>query len=351
MSGEFVRVCPNPENNPGCKGVMNYTTHGNKLAADRSSAVCKSCGRFGFVTSEETKVKLSDSCKGRVSPFLGRKHTDEARAKMSFVHSGMTLTEEHRKRIGAASKGHKLHTVGEFIRVCPNVDNNPNCKRILRYETQEAVDKADANGSVCMKCAQLGCLRTEESRLKMRKARTPEVIRMMNESKAKNGVFDKLSARMSGSRNPMFGKPPPIGAATCSISGWYKNVFFRSSCELRFLMTHPEIIWKTGERIGLSIEYIDRNGIPRNYFPDFYGNGIVVEVKQLGTKVDDTNSDIPYKLSAAARFCEKSGFDYVLVQISSIPKRKIFRLRKEGIIELNSIWEERYQEWRLKGEK
>lgn len=58
-------------------------------------------GLIGFIWSEEQKAKL----KGRTNSMLGRNHTDESKQKMSDFHTGKTLSEEHKKKIGESLKG------------------------------------------------------------------------------------------------------------------------------------------------------------------------------------------------------------------------------------------------------
>jgi hypothetical protein len=68
------------------------------------------------VVSSETRQKLSDAFKGKVPAkaiaasnivWRGRKHSGEAKAKMSKAKKGGTLTEEHKRKVGEALKGRR----------------------------------------------------------------------------------------------------------------------------------------------------------------------------------------------------------------------------------------------------
>ena len=76
--------------------------------------------RLGISPSEEHRLKISKTLTGRKNGPLseehkallsllkkGFKHTPEAIQKMKDAHAGKILTEEHKAKISAASKGHK----------------------------------------------------------------------------------------------------------------------------------------------------------------------------------------------------------------------------------------------------
>lgn len=65
----------------------------------------------GLKHTEETKKKISNAEKGRVSPMKGKKHSEETRRKISMSNkgkvrrSGFTLSEETKMKISKAEKG------------------------------------------------------------------------------------------------------------------------------------------------------------------------------------------------------------------------------------------------------
>ena len=82
-------------------------------------------GMLGRRHSEETRAKLvqshigkhptveqnmknSNAHKGESNHFYGKRHTEESLLKMSKVHSGVHLTEEHKAKISKANKGRAI---------------------------------------------------------------------------------------------------------------------------------------------------------------------------------------------------------------------------------------------------
>lgn len=64
-------------------------------------------GVSGLVMSEESKRKMSQKAKGRVGvkSMLGKKHSEETKAKMRASHKGKPKTPEHIAKVAAARKG------------------------------------------------------------------------------------------------------------------------------------------------------------------------------------------------------------------------------------------------------
>lgn len=67
-------------------------------------------GVSGLVMSDYSRQKMSEKAKGRPGniTMLGRKHSDETRAKMSAAHKGKQKSAEHAAKVGASHKGRKL---------------------------------------------------------------------------------------------------------------------------------------------------------------------------------------------------------------------------------------------------
>jgi group I intron endonuclease len=67
-------------------------------------------GATGYKHTEENKKKISESNKGRINPYKGRKRkplSDETKKKLSEAHKGKIISEETRKKISTANKGKK----------------------------------------------------------------------------------------------------------------------------------------------------------------------------------------------------------------------------------------------------
>ena len=64
----------------------------------KARSIRRSKGMKGYIASEETRKKISESLKGK-------KLSEEHKAKLSEAHTGKKLSEEHKKHIGDASRG------------------------------------------------------------------------------------------------------------------------------------------------------------------------------------------------------------------------------------------------------
>lgn len=62
---------------------------------------------YGGGHAKEVRRKMSESLKGKNNPMYGKEHTEETRQKISERRKGKTFSEEHKQKIGKASKGEK----------------------------------------------------------------------------------------------------------------------------------------------------------------------------------------------------------------------------------------------------
>jgi group I intron endonuclease len=74
-------------------------------------------GRFGYKLTEETKLKISKSNKGK-------KLTEETKLKISQSHTGKKIPDEVKKKISNSTKGEKSHLYGK--------EKSPEIKEKLR---------------------------------------------------------------------------------------------------------------------------------------------------------------------------------------------------------------------------
>jgi len=113
-------ICPTAGNTLGqvfsaeSRLKMSETAKRKRLSTEHKRKISLALARR--VCTEETKKKLSESCKrasnhfcgivlrGEPNPFQGKKHTEETKRKMS--EAAKNRTEEHRRKIGAAQIGH-----------------------------------------------------------------------------------------------------------------------------------------------------------------------------------------------------------------------------------------------------
>lgn len=77
---------------------INYISHFNTFLGEGYNMTAGGDGFLGRKHTEETKKKISESGKGK-------KHTEETKIRLREINIGKTLTEEHKKKIGKANKG------------------------------------------------------------------------------------------------------------------------------------------------------------------------------------------------------------------------------------------------------
>lgn len=150
----------------------------------------------------------------------------------------------------------------------------------------------------------------------------------------------RQSAASSGSNNPMYGKPTPIGSGN-GWSGWYKGWYFRSLRELSFVvdLDMNGIPWSSADTAKYRIPYIDYNGSKRTYTPDFVVGSSVVEIKPI--KLHNTATNTRKRL-AAEEFCANIGMTYIIVDAKMMSDDDIFEFVTTGRVILLPRYKERF---------
>lgn len=155
---------------------------------------------------------------------------------------------------------------------------------------------------------------------------------------------NKQTINQSGVKNPMYGKPSPIGSGN-GWSGWYNGWYFRSLRELTFMVNVIERFgfeWETGESNKWKIKYVDYNGSERNYFPDFIlNNKYMIECKP---KRLWNSYGVSRKKEVAIEFCGNNGLKYKLVDYGTLSVEKIKNMYETGIIKFIKKYEQKYKE-------
>lgn len=297
----FERKCPNPDGNPRCRRTMFYVQARSMRAAEAAGGLCRSCGNFGerngffgksYVVTEAHRRKISAGVRaadltGSRNSMFGRKHTDEARCKMSLAKKGRRKSLKTRARMAEA--------------MTP--------ERRLWYSKINSGINNPMHGRVG---AMKGKTHTKEAR-------------------------QKISAALSG-RLPIQGSR--------GICGVYRGINFRSSSELNYLLKNDTAEICSAEAREYRVAYVDTVGKRRYYYPDFF-----VEQRLELIEIKPPNNwlsyqlDAPAKMAAARIMCRRRGWKYKVVEIPSMPQHAVFCLRRQGLVKLTMKWERRYVDW------
>jgi hypothetical protein len=153
-----------------------------------------------------------------------------------------------------------------------------------------------------------------------------------------------LSKHNSGENNGMFGKPAPQGSGN-GWSGWYNDWFFRSILELSYMIKVIErynMDWENGEDRKHTITYTDKDGVVKNYHPDFIINTkYVVEIKP--TKLMKTLK-VMEKVDAGIEYCNKNNMIYKITNVPSLTTEEFRELIDTNKVKLTKRYTKKYNE-------
>lgn len=268
----------------------------------------------------------------------------------------------------------------EFKRNCPS------CDKEMIYKNKTTFKRASSMNTKCMKCNNSG--QNNPFYGKTHNDDTKNIFRENNKKnidKYQNKDFrDKISNHTKGSKNPMygknfyeiwvekygkdiadgkmiefkmkqsinntgennsmFGKPSPNGSGN-GWSGWYGKFFFKSLKELSFIlmMEKEGIDIESAERKKFRIEYIDRDGNKRNYYPDFFirEKNLIIECKPSHFFESE---QVLLKKESALIFCKENGLSYKLVDPVKLTSHEIKDLYDRGLIRFIDRYEQKYRE-------
>lgn len=132
----------------------------------------------------------------------------------------------------------------------------------------------------------------------------------------------KTSINTTGKKNHMYGKPSPKKSGN-GWSGYYKNHYFRSILELKYLvyLLDNDIKFESGEKQQYKIEY-EIDGKKRNYFPDFYliDTQEIIEIKPkslINSKMNKAKIEAGYN-KHGNKFIIKTNEDIIDVNLDKL---------------------------------
>lgn len=152
----------------------------------------------------------------------------------------------------------------------------------------------------------------------------------------------KQSKNSSGKKNPMFGKPSPVGSGN-GWCGWYKNWHFRSLLELSYMINVIErfnLKWESAEKKKYSVPYKFEK-IDHTYYPDFViNNKYIVDCKPKDLQNSSLNIT---KQKAAIKHFNKLGLKFKYVKCRKLTENEIFKLRKRKLIKFTEKYELKFR--------
>lgn len=182
--------------------------------------------------------------------------------------------------------------------------------------------------------------------------RTEEWQNKIIESKRNNGTLKhtkKTKEKIKNTLKKYFKKDTnrskyiPKNTNKRHISGWYNDIFFRSSLELSFLINNSskELLSCETKEYGITYQYKGKRKI---YYPDFTDGEFIYEIKPSTMLKYKDNKD---KITVGK---EKYGEKFKVITEKESPyvsKEKIFSYISEGIVKLcnhsSIILEEKYK--------
>ena len=265
---------------PKCQKEIQYKSLLAVKAASKKKSKCKSCGLSGSNNPMYGKT-------GDKNPFFGKHHSEASKDKFRLKMKGRPLSLEHATKVILAGKKNI-------------VQGNIYLFWLEKYGKDEA-----------------------DRRLAITKA--------------------KHSKNNSGAGNPMYGKPSPQGSGN-GWSGWYKDWFFRSLRELKYVLELDDvgIPWKSAESREFQVPYVRPTGNQATYFPDFLvDDKLVVECKPQRLWETPT---VKAKTNAAKAHFARIGLEYQLVDPGRFDDNRFNDLVERGIIILTDRYKKRHEE-------
>lgn len=261
----------------------------NRSSEKRKHTIANWDEKRKIVFHQKLSKIASKRCLGSRNPFFGRHHTEETKEKLREIDRSYTKTLEFSTLV-------KNSMVG--------IDTSCDLKAIWR--------------------ARGGDL---------------EVERCENERR------EKISARMRGAKNPMFGKPRPHGG-----NGWkghYHGWFFRSLHELSYVVNVLEpqgLDWSTAEKKEFEIPWVDWRGTLRTYRADF----LVSETRLIECKPRKlhVSPQVVAKQRAAELWCQQRGWQYELVAPPKLTLQQLEALCDNGDVILTDATQKKLEKFR-----
>lgn len=276
---KYTRKCPN------CKSVISHTSKYNRNAHEKKMTLCRTCSgkaRYkkygGYIDIINEDVKSGK----RKNGFQDKKHTTKSRKLISESH--LNNCESYR-----------TPEFREKMRIISSGESNPMHGKTVYGIWVEKYGVEEANRR--------------------------DVIRRK-----------KWSLKSSGKNNPMYGKETPKKAGN-GISGWYKEFYFRSLHELKFILTCERFKLKIISAGKIRVKYLSYTGNDRTYTPDFIiSDKFLVEVKPI--KLQNTPLNL-LKFESARKYCNENNLKFKVLDFGIVYQKQLDELIMNNIIKLS----------------
>ena len=219
----------------------------------------------------------------------------------------------------------------------------PSCNNLMTYKSKFNYKKSLLNNTLCIKCCNLG--NRNHFYGKTHTIKTKQKISVINKGKrlgvdnpfygrthteeTRKKISLKNTGRNIGKLNSSYGKILRNKSSGFSISGYYKNIYFRSSYELAFIIYLEKL--KIPYKVEpIAITYVV-NGMDKTYIPDLLVfDKYLVEIKPKNLQKGDI---FIAKEKAGEEYCRINGLKYRV--IDPIVNRKILKDNfDKGLIKL-----------------
>lgn len=257
---------------PNCENEISYKSEISLNNAIKKETICFSCNGKKNGWSKVNKKRIGEN-----NPFYGKNHSIETKNKISNKNKGKIYSEEVNKK--KALPGSKNGMFGKSI-----------------YEVWvEKYGEEVAN------------------------------------KKREDWKF-KISKKNKGEGNPMYGKPVPKKSGN-GISGWYKDFYFRSLHELKFILICERFKINCVSAENLRFLYESYDGNKRTYSPDFLvEDKYIVEVKPKKLQGTPLNK---LKFEAAKKYCKENNLRFKILDFGILTQNELDQLVKNKKIKLN----------------
>ena len=258
--------------------------------------------------------------------------------------------KEKRRYIQAISSNTKCRSCAKKIQKqeYPIFRDCPKCGSQISYSCKYQYNKSVKRATVCKACVAAGTSNgfygkkhSDETKKKIRNTRLSngygslmnvlvskygeeEGLRRFNNSRQK--VIDRISKRISDG-NYKLGK-------SIGWSGRYNGIYFRSLCELKFILDceNAGIEVSSAESLKYSVRYTKPDGVVGTYFPDFICGNTIYEIKPKKFQSSEENI---LKSNAAIEYYNSIGMNYLMIDPGKLSLRKLKELVLSDLVSLD----------------